>query len=251
MELQLRGYVTAQPRDSPDRTDTAEKADDRAEVVITEHLFRYLRGQDNLVFANARSAVELYADLLARRSSRDGLPNEFWPHHGNLSKSMREAVEAHLKDSTRPATAVCTSTLELGIDIGSVTSVAQIGPPPSVAASDSAWADQVAVTTRPYCACTSPRSNSTSAPDLSMSCAAAWSGRSRWCGSCSTGGSKHLPIRGSTTRRWSNRSCRRSLSTAAPPRRICTARCADPARSNSSTRHASCVFSGRWPLTIW
>ena len=134
LELQLRGYVTAQPRDSPDRTDAAEKADDRAEVVITEHLFRYLRGQDNLVFANARSAVELYADLLARRSSRDGLPNEFWPHHGNLSKSMREAVEAHLKDSTRPATAVCTSTLELGIDIGSVTSVAQIGPPPSVAA---------------------------------------------------------------------------------------------------------------------
>ena len=134
LRLQLRGYVTTPPRDAPDRTDAAEKTADRAEVTIAEHLFRHLRGEDNLVFANSRSAVEIYADLLARHSSGERIPNEFWPHHGNLSKSMREAVEEHLKDPTRPATAVCTSTLELGIDIGSVTSVAQIGPPPSVAA---------------------------------------------------------------------------------------------------------------------
>ena len=61
------------------------------------------------------------------------VPNEFWPHHGSLAKDIREETEAALKQKERPASAVCTSTLELGIDIGSVKSVVQIGPPPSVA----------------------------------------------------------------------------------------------------------------------
>ena len=61
------------------------------------------------------------------------MPNEFFPHHGNLSKEEREHVEARLK-GPMPTTAICTSTLEMGIDIGSVRSVAQIGAPPAVAA---------------------------------------------------------------------------------------------------------------------
>lgn len=61
------------------------------------------------------------------------LPKEFWPHHGNLSKEIRYETEAALKQRERAATAVCTSTLELGIDIGAVKSVVQIGTPPSVA----------------------------------------------------------------------------------------------------------------------
>lgn len=139
LRLQLRGYTTGPPAPArqPDEAETAglrPPAGDAIEVHIAEHLFRHLRGQDNLVFANTRNSVEIYADLLARRSESAGVPNEFWPHHGNLSKSLREAVEAQLRDPTRPGTAVSTSTLELGIDIGSVTSVAQIGPPPSIAA---------------------------------------------------------------------------------------------------------------------
>lgn len=50
--------------------------------------------------------------------------NEFFP---------REDLEAFLKDEQRPTTAVCTSTLELGIDIGEIVSVAQVGAPNSVA----------------------------------------------------------------------------------------------------------------------
>lgn len=136
--LQLRGYVadwpTARVEDEKERTVDPAPVDSAGHAQeIAAHLFRHLRGNDNLVFANTRNHVETYADLLARRSDRERVPNEFWPHHGNLSKGLRETIETNLKDRTRPATAVSTSTLELGIDIGSVASVAQIGPPPSVA----------------------------------------------------------------------------------------------------------------------
>jgi ATP-dependent Lhr-like helicase len=142
LKLQLRGYRLAAPELRGRQLKAAEDAGDVVELEqvvngdkldIAEHLFKTLRGRDNLVFANARSEVETYADLLARRCERANVANEFWPHHGSLAKEVREVVEAQLKDRTRPVTAVCTSTLEMGIDIGSVASVAQIGPPPSVA----------------------------------------------------------------------------------------------------------------------
>ena len=46
---------------------------------------------------------------------------------------VREETEAALKDKNRPSTAVATSTLELGINIGAVKAVAQIEAAPSVA----------------------------------------------------------------------------------------------------------------------
>ncbi len=61
------------------------------------------------------------------------LPRDpFHVHHGSLSKDVREETEAILK-SGRPATVLCSSTLEMGIDIGSVRRVAQLDPPWSVA----------------------------------------------------------------------------------------------------------------------
>jgi ATP-dependent Lhr-like helicase len=112
--------------------DDGRKVNDTKER-ISEDLYRSLRGTSSLIFANSRSDVEVYADLLRTRCEQEGLPVEFLPHHGSLSKEHREQVEETLKDRSRPATAVCTSTLELGIDIGSVTSVAQVGSPFSVA----------------------------------------------------------------------------------------------------------------------
>jgi ATP-dependent Lhr-like helicase len=99
---------------------------------IADDLFR-IRGANNLIFPNSRRSVELVADALRARCEQEGVPNEFWPHHGSLSKEIREEAERALKSGERPATAVATTTLELGIDIGAVRSVAQIGPAPSVA----------------------------------------------------------------------------------------------------------------------
>jgi len=100
---------------------------------VAAHLFKGLRGSNNLVFPNSRREVERYTHLLNKMCEAQQVPNEFWPHHGSLSKELRSETEAALKQKERPATAICTNTLELGIDIGAVKSVAQIGPPPSVA----------------------------------------------------------------------------------------------------------------------
>jgi len=50
-----------------------------------------------------------------------------------LSKDIREQTEQALKAGDRAATAICTSTLEMGIDIGAIKSITQIGSSPSVA----------------------------------------------------------------------------------------------------------------------
>lgn len=100
---------------------------------IAVHLFRSLRGTNNLVFPNSRREVERFTHLLNGLCEQQQVPNEFWPHHGSLSKEIRAETEAALKQKEYPATAICTNTLELGLDIGAVKSVAQIGPPPSVA----------------------------------------------------------------------------------------------------------------------
>ena len=125
--LQVRGYVDVDPRGT-------ERVPPTCQQDIAAHLFDVLRGRDNLVFANSRAAVETYTDLLTRGSEGLRVPNEFHAHHGNLSKDHREHVEARLKDPATPTTAVCTSTLEMGIDIGSADSIAQVGAPFSVSA---------------------------------------------------------------------------------------------------------------------
>lgn len=124
LKLQLRGYLSGdEDENSPSATDA-----------ISAHLFKHLRGSDNLVFAGARQRVEIYADRLRELCEREHLPQEFYPHHASLSREHHDFVERRLKDPAKPTTAVCTSTLELGIDIGDVTCVAQIGAPFSVAA---------------------------------------------------------------------------------------------------------------------
>lgn len=129
LQMQLRGYIERDPDKDGGNTDKQASA-----LPVADHLFHTLRGHDNLAFANSRNQVEMYADQLQRRSVKHHVPNEFFPHHGNLSKEFREDVEARLKSPEQPATAICTSTLEMGIDIGSVDSIAQIGAPGSVAA---------------------------------------------------------------------------------------------------------------------
>jgi ATP-dependent Lhr-like helicase len=136
LRLQVRGYREPPDLDDQDRAEVEEPAPRHANRValdnISDHLFETLRGANNLVFGGSRRTVEATADRLRRRSERANVPNEFFPHHGSLSKSLREELEERLKAANLPTTAICTSTLELGVDIGSVQSVAQVGAPRSL-----------------------------------------------------------------------------------------------------------------------
>lgn len=126
LKMQVRGYVAVEG-DSPD------PAQSLVVESVAGHLYKTLRGSNNLVFPNSRREVETYAGLLRVLCEQDGVLNEFVAHHGSLSKYLREDVEQALRSEERPTTAICTTTLELGIDIGPVKSIAQIGAPPSVA----------------------------------------------------------------------------------------------------------------------
>lgn len=142
LRVLVKGYLDLPPRLTDKEIQQresqglpVEKEDEvpQGVLAISKQLFKTLRGSNNLIFPNSRGKVELYSDLLRRQCEKLGVPNEFWPHHGSLSKDIREEAEAALKSQERPASAVCTTTLELGIDIGAVKSVAQIGPAPSAA----------------------------------------------------------------------------------------------------------------------
>jgi ATP-dependent helicase Lhr and Lhr-like helicase len=122
VQLQIRGYLQTELENADAGPDPVEIVDDLYEIV---------RGGTHIVFTNARADVEQYVHLLKRRAERDGAPDEFWAHHGNLAKDVREDAEDALR-SDRPSTVVATTTLELGIDVGSVDTIAQVGPPPSV-----------------------------------------------------------------------------------------------------------------------
>ena len=98
---------------------------------LAEEMYEHFAGRKNLIFANSKSDVEQIADILNTRCRQQRRPEEFLVHHGNVSKEVREFTEREMQ-GRRPRTTVCSSTLELGIDIGNVTAVGQIDPPWSV-----------------------------------------------------------------------------------------------------------------------
>ncbi len=78
-----------------------------------------------LIFVNSRTNAEMLGEKLARLRKDVGV------HHGSLPREERERVEQAFKSGALKAL-VCTSTLELGIDVGSVDLVVQYMSPRQV-----------------------------------------------------------------------------------------------------------------------
>ena len=94
---------------------------DRITALINEH-------RTTLVFVNTRRLAERVAHHLGERLGEDAV----LAHHGSLSRKLRLNAEERLKTGKLKAV-VATASLELGIDIGTVDLVCQIGSPRSIA----------------------------------------------------------------------------------------------------------------------
>ncbi|HEY5705471.1 MAG TPA: DEAD/DEAH box helicase [Terrimicrobiaceae bacterium] len=84
--------------------------------------------QTTLVFVNTRRLAERVTHHLGNRLGQD----KVMAHHGSLSAKLRLEAENRLKRGELKAL-VATASLELGIDIGSVDLVCQLGPTHSLA----------------------------------------------------------------------------------------------------------------------
>jgi ATP-dependent Lhr-like helicase len=84
--------------------------------------------RSTLVFVNTRRLVERVAHHIGERIGEENVA----AHHGSLSRKLRLAAERKLKEG-QIRVLVATASLELGIDIGTVDLVIQIGSPRSIA----------------------------------------------------------------------------------------------------------------------
>jgi ATP-dependent helicase Lhr and Lhr-like helicase len=96
----------------------------------------YIRTRDSkvLIFPNARGRVEEVAVKLKKISDKVGGHKNYFSHHSSVDREVREYVENFAKSTTNQSFCIsCTSTLELGIDIGNVDEVVQIDATNSIA----------------------------------------------------------------------------------------------------------------------
>lgn len=140
----LGGYVNGKPREVNIIEVLAEKSLDLSVIspvddmtrlpyeVVNSHMYDLLKDmvdehRTTLIFTNTRSGAESVSYKLQERQVRD-----IAAHHGSLSKETRLTVEEDLREGELVA-AVSSTSLELGIDVGYIDLVLQVGSPKSVA----------------------------------------------------------------------------------------------------------------------
>ncbi|MDC0172113.1 helicase-related protein, partial [Candidatus Nitrosopelagicus sp.] len=99
---------------------------DDVAVKIIEYVKKEQITSPVLLFTNSRGESERLSSILKQKTS---LNVEL--HHGSLSRQVREETEDILREG-KSGIVVCTSSLELGLDIGSVELVIQYGSPRQV-----------------------------------------------------------------------------------------------------------------------
>lgn len=131
-------YVQDSSEDQTDKTNlrAVDNADRGGRAHLDpgyEFLYDAVYGKKAIVFSNSREETEYVTATLRQIAKARGDSDVFLIHHGNLSASLREDAEEKMKDESVSQAVTCaTVTLELGIDIGRLERVAQIGAPTTV-----------------------------------------------------------------------------------------------------------------------
>jgi len=97
---------------------------DRVAELVRQH-------RSTLVFVNTRRLAERVSHYLEERLTDLG-PDAVAAHHGSLSRQIRLSAEERLK-AGKTRVVIATASLELGIDVGTVDLVCQIGSPRAIA----------------------------------------------------------------------------------------------------------------------
>jgi ATP-dependent Lhr-like helicase len=121
-ERDIALQVPASPLSPVMANEVWEEIYNQLESLVDEH-------RTTLIFVNTRRLAERLARHLAERIGEECVT----AHHGSLSREHRLEAEQALK-SGRLRALVATASLELGIDIGHVDLVCQIGSPGSISA---------------------------------------------------------------------------------------------------------------------
>jgi ATP-dependent Lhr-like helicase len=121
-EIDLRVEIPSSPLSALMSGEVWEELYDKLAELI-------LQNRTTLVFVNTRRLAERTAHHLSKRIGEDLVTS----HHGSLSRERRLEAEERLKAGNLRAL-VATASLELGIDIGTVDLVCQIGSPHTIAA---------------------------------------------------------------------------------------------------------------------
>lgn len=100
---------------------------------LLKDLYKETASNKVLIFPNSRGRTEEVAVKLRKISDRVNGHKFYYSHHSSVDKEIRESIEHFAKSNERFNFCIaCTSTLELGIDIGTVDKIVQIDSTHSV-----------------------------------------------------------------------------------------------------------------------
>lgn len=101
---------------------------------LLKDLYKETASNKVLIFPNSRGRTEEIAVKLRKISDRVNGHKNYFSHHSSVDKEIRESIEYFAKNKDRFNFCIsCTSTLELGIDLGAVDKIVQIDSTHSVA----------------------------------------------------------------------------------------------------------------------